>query len=600
MTRVERSTYRLWPSVLLLIAGAAVLCAPLFAALDHYGWQDWDQFTFRHETARLAIMRDRQWPVWNPYSNGGTALIAHPHSPALSPWFLVTLALGAPLSLRVLVVVAIAAGASGMAALLRQAGASRVAGVLGGVVFMMSSHFVLHTTEGHFEWMGLAAMPWVAVLLQQSRGIDRRAVIGAALLFASIVSFGAVYISAIFAVFFSLWRACESMRQRTVAPLIAWGAVLALSAGVSAAKLLPTMDFVSRYPRVERATQTTTLGTLLPALLSPRQASLYLTQRAAMHRDDFDLATPPRFELGFQEYGAYLSLAGTGLALAGLFLTWRAHWPLYVAGALAGVMVLGDRSPIDIWAWLRTLPLYSQLSVPSRMLAGVVFAAAFSAGMALDASIRRWRLSVPWLTGAAWVLVGLTYGELLTQAHTLFREVFRIPPVHWAGNVSFVQHAPPAEVARVVPDPMHSLLYPRLAAGFGALDGYENLTVTRGTVHVVGTPEYRGEVFLRGTVGTASIGSWSMGRIAVHVTADQPATVHLNQNYDPGWSVIRRDSNGRVSKEPAMRSADGLISAPVSSGSTDLTFEYWPPGFTAGLWISGLALAGCAAAGRRR
>jgi hypothetical protein len=70
-------------------------------------------------------------PTWNPYAEGGTVLLAHPHSPVLSSWYAIVLLFGAP---------------------------------IGGIMFMMSAHFALHIAEGHLEWCVLGLMPWVACI----------------------------------------------------------------------------------------------------------------------------------------------------------------------------------------------------------------------------------------------------------------------------------------------------------------------------------------------------------------------------------------------------------------------------------------------------
>ncbi len=117
---------------LVLAAASTLFCLPLFGNLDRWGRQDWDQFTFRYETPRLALLRDHALPTWNPYASGGTALLAHPNSPALSPLYLLVLAIGAPLGLRVQVLVSMAVGAIGLAALARRLG-SQVPGSIVGV-----------------------------------------------------------------------------------------------------------------------------------------------------------------------------------------------------------------------------------------------------------------------------------------------------------------------------------------------------------------------------------------------------------------------------------------------------------------------------------
>jgi hypothetical protein len=142
---------------LTLIALSLLYCAPLFSGLDGHrvpavgGRGDWDQFTFRRLTPRLAMLRDFQIPLWNPYVNGGNVLLAHPHCPAFSPWYLPTLIFGAELGVRIEVLLLVILGATGMAALLRQWNVSRAGSLLGGMLLMMGSHFTLHLAEGHAE-----------------------------------------------------------------------------------------------------------------------------------------------------------------------------------------------------------------------------------------------------------------------------------------------------------------------------------------------------------------------------------------------------------------------------------------------------------------
>ncbi|HYW79110.1 MAG TPA: hypothetical protein VE890_06005, partial [Thermoguttaceae bacterium] len=116
----------------LLVLASIAFCPYFFTGLDQWGRGDWDQFTFRFETPRLAILRDGQLPLWNPYVNGGNVLLAHPHCPALSPWYLPTLLLGAPMGLRVGVLLFVIVGTTGMAALLRLWGVSPAGRLLGG------------------------------------------------------------------------------------------------------------------------------------------------------------------------------------------------------------------------------------------------------------------------------------------------------------------------------------------------------------------------------------------------------------------------------------------------------------------------------------
>lgn len=588
--RSYESAPSFWPCVVLLSAAAVFYCAPLFVNLDALGWQDWDQFTFRYETPRVALLRDHQWPVWNPYADGGTVLLAHPHSPVLSPWYIITLLFGAPLGLRLQVLVLMAVGSIGMAACVTtHLRGSRTAGVLAGVVFMMSAHFALHITEGHLEWTALGLMPWVAFGLWPGAPPSRTRVIFSALALASAILLGAVYVPALFVIFFTMWMALSAWQHRRPLPLVTWLAALLLTGGLCAAKLLPTYAFVSDHPRVADGAQRTSAAALLKGLTLPTQASLYTlyrgTKRLGEEVDPHGPIAAEDLDHEYQEYGSYPGAIGLLLAVAGVLLTARRHWPLYAAGLLSGWIALGATAPVDLWALMRMLPWYEQFQVPSRMLAPVVFTAALAAGVGLDALASGWR----WRPAVTGVLTALLYLELVVMGHTLFRQIFTIPPVVVASHDTFAQRPPPREAATLVPATMKSLLMPSLRSNSGTVHGYENLSVSGGHVRATDAPDYRGEVYFDNpflTGARVQIEDWTMGRFRVDGTTPSAARLIVNQNFARGWTL--GDGTAVTATD------EGLLGASVGPGDFDVTFQYWPPGLTVGLWVSAISLLLCA------
>ncbi len=272
----------------LLILGAVVWSAALLKGLDQWGRGDWDQFSFRYGTARKAWLDDQQLPTWNPYVNGGNVLLAHPHSPALSPFFLPVLVLGVPLGLRVQVVVFVILGMTGMAVLLRRLGISRPGALTGGVLLMLSAHFLLHITEGHQEWCALGLMPWVAWCLVRAEQ-DGRWVVGAALSFALALMHGSIYVAAVFAPLVGVWAGLESLRRRRWRPLVCSVGAMLLAAMFAAVVLLPRIEFVRANPRQTDRYEQIAWRALPRMLLDPRQGSIYRATR--------DVRNPPYDEL---------------------------------------------------------------------------------------------------------------------------------------------------------------------------------------------------------------------------------------------------------------------------------------------------------------
>jgi hypothetical protein len=603
-----KETPPFWPVALLLVAASILYSLPLFDNLDWGGRRDWDQFTFRYETPRVALLRDHTLPAWNPYANGGNALIAHPDSPFPSPWYLIVLALGAPLGLRVQVAVFTALGAVGMAALTRRLGASPAGSVAGAIVFMMSAHFSLHIAEGHLEWCVLGLMPWLAWCLLRGEQ-DSRFVIVSALLLASVVTFGAVYIPAVFLPFFSFWMLFRVMQSGVWKPLVRWGVVVALAGLLSSVKLIPTIHFASVGEREVMADQRTPARLMLVAMLDPRQALLYQAHRDHELPDGHFAKSVPNEvaepiverltrlgtgELRFHEFGFYVGAVGLLLAGLGILGRWLRLWPLYAAGAVALVVGLGASSPLDLWLAIRQLPLYERLQVPSRFFAAVVFVLGVAAAMGLGTLLERVREGPIHLRRSIAVALPLMlFGELAILGWGLFRDVFVLPPLVVVPQAEFAQRYT-ERIASGTPEGAYALvtesnMVDHMLSNSGTLDAYENLTVPRGEVRTVGEPAYRGELYLEAGRGSVDIDSWTMSRVEARLALTTPDRLVLNQNYAEGWRVRLQDAGGRETVLPAVGGPGGLVSVPVAPEHVTAEFYYVPPGLAVGAWLSGIA-----------
>ena len=280
----------------LLLLASIAYCAYLFTGLDQWGRGDWDQFTFRFDTPRVAMLRDGQLPLWNPYVVGGNVLLAHPHCPALSPWYLPTLLWGAPLGLRIGVLLLMIVGTTGMAAVLRLWNVSPAGQFLGGVLLMMSAHFAMHLTEGHLEWCVLGVMPWVLWCLMRFRH-DWRFAVSGALVLASGLLYGSIYIVVIFAPLFCVWAALESVRLRQWRPVAGCVATMGLTCLLCAVVLLPRVQFLRSNPRETERHEQISPAELPRMLLSPNQAELFRATRDVRNPSDVELARLLPFEL---------------------------------------------------------------------------------------------------------------------------------------------------------------------------------------------------------------------------------------------------------------------------------------------------------------
>jgi hypothetical protein len=597
-----------------LIAASALYAVPLFVHPNNYGRADWDQFTTRYETPRTALLRDRQLPLWNPYVNGGTVLWAHPHCPAASPWYALVLCVGAPLGLRLQVLLFLILGTTGMAALLGREGVAPAGRLLAGIVFMLSSHFALHITEGHLEWCALGLMPWLIWCLRRFGGIA--AVLAAGALLASVLTFGSVYVAAVYLPFFTLWKLLEAVQQRRLRGLAAWAGAVCLAVLLSGVKLLPQLEFTGTQPRetVRDGFSPRGLGLVFA---SPGQAFLYGATRDVILPPEYEFArTVPNsvavplslklLDMGFHEawheYGCYVTIPALVFAALGVVASWRRHWPLYAAGAVALLAAMGNRSPLDVWSWLQALPLYGSLHMPSRCLAAVVFVLAVAAGHGIGwlteciARLRsRWSERCAAAVGHGVVLA--VFAELVVLGWTLFGDIFICDPAApRAAGLRIVPHrdfAVRMRESRFYHPVMTSCLYPRLMSNTGVVQGYENLAVPQGDVRVAGTPGYRGEVYLLQSEGTLAVRNWTMSRVRADIQLNAADRVVLNQNYWPGWQAVVHGRDG-LRTLPA-EFYDGLVSIGVRPGDESVELAYRPERLLWGALVSGATLLGCTA-----
>jgi hypothetical protein len=296
---------------------------------------------------------------------------------------------------------------------------------------------------------------------------------------------------------------------------------------------------------------------------------------------------------GWHEYGAYVTLMGFGLAVLGLAVSWRRCWPLYAAGALAGLVVLSTTVPVDLWGLLQQLPLYASLTVPSRFLAAVVLTLAVAAAFGLDWLYRfASRHRRPLLTGLTGYAVPIViYAELAWLGWTLWGDIFVYRPVPLAHHERFA-----TRYDRLGPysPGMYSYTYPALVANSGVLEGYENIQVPQGAVLTEGDPRYRGEAYLLSGGSPVTIRDWRMAAVQVDVTVRAPDTLLLNQNFFPGWRA-RIVGSGGVREQRAEASASGIVAVAVYEGDQAVRVYYAPPGFTGGAAVSAIAWVMCVA-----
>jgi hypothetical protein len=219
----------------------------------------------------------------------------------------------------------------------------------------------------------------------------------------------------------------------------------------------------------------------------------------------------------------------------------------------------------------------------------VAFYLCFFGAMALT-SVERWLTRkggsraalAPWLVAAVVVIAA---GEVIGFSRVEYARTYQLPPIeavvqpYHLVNVEAPQLVPPAAA-------LHN---------FSIANCYEeaanprspSLRVGGGQAQVWVTPS---------RAGSAAITSRTVNTIAARVETTEPATIVLNQNYDPGW----QGSRGEVVEW------DGLLALRLAAGRHDVEVRYAPASFYVGAVTSAatasilLVLAGWELLRRRR
>ena len=574
-------------AALIVLGMVAFVLKPLLLDPHGYGRQDWDQMEAHRYLVKKTLLRFHELPFWNPYACGGHPAWAgfESDSVVVAPWLPAYLTLSLPVALRVEIAVSALWGAIGAWLLASRFSRSYAACAFVVVVFAVNGRWTLQLTAGHAWHMVYAWMPWAlfffdrAVGAQPGRGPPRmRGAVWAGVCLAMMVYTGGIYPLPQTAVVLGAYAVIVAIATRSTRPLAALVVSGAVSVGLSAPKLLPTLDVMRRYGPANDS----------PESLTPEQLAELLTDRV----QGFTTGHGGIGDSTWHEVGMYLGWAavvaiGVGVVAGrGVRVT-----ALKAIGLVLLAFGLGNFSPYAPWSLAHHLPVFSSQDVPYRWLypAALLLAcaavAAFEQGMVRVGRARA-LLEVVALLGVAWIARDIgTVARFPLEDHLHegpprnpestgpFHTETTLPKELEYQNTEWAPTALSAEIANVGViecNTFHGL------NNFGGLSsvvpGYDGRPTGLGA-RGVGDPEYHGEAYLADGVGTATISRWSPNAVEVRVDGATPGQeLVVNQNWDPGWSV-----NG-------VRALDhrDTVAARITTSSQTFEFHYLPPMWWAG------------------
>jgi hypothetical protein len=569
--------------VLFFLIISYAFCFPLLKELHLSCRGDWDYFASLYEVPSISIYEFGQFPLWNPYCGGGMPLIGNPQAGFLSPTFVLTSLIGVLAGLKISVWLHTFLGLWGMWLLSGYYGLKFPARLVPSLIFMFSSSWALHLTEGHIVWLSAAFLPFFFLAFQKSLEKKQWKWMLSAAIFESLMFYeGGTYVLAFSVLFIGVYALGYAIEIKRWQPLIAFVATGTVAVALSAPKLLPVLELLNSHPR-------------------PASAGV------GMHWDEFLSLLIERNSVmgsGWWEFGSYFGIVVVVFYLASLSL-FRKYTALIMASIFMMLVSLGNFAAFSPWIILHRLPFFSGFQLPTRSLIVFSFSVALLVGLYLGMPWRTTSKVATFLVGVIALIMGI---DLFSVSSPIFREA----PKPVAAPVCFSR----TPVKRVVPKLFyassaattgigHSVVslhqpftqinvpgvqrfahgawsdqYLPLLQNKGVVDAYETIPFER-YAHATTDKDYKGEFYFLGK-GKAVLLNWSPNKFKLHVMLQEKDRLVVNQNFWPGW----RASSGLLTQH------EGLLAIDLLPGDYDIVISYLPNSFTLGIGIFLATLGG--------
>lgn len=553
-------------------------CSPLYATWSNWGRWDWDVHLMFHAVPEFTVTEYAQFPLWNPYACGGTALFANPQTRVLSPFFPLHLAFGFLAGIKIEIVAHLAVGLFGTYLLARDALRSRAGAATAAAVFMLNGTYAHTLTMGMVPFMCLAYVPWALVGLVRSATRPMYlwlAGVSLALLFLE----GGAYLVAITLFGFLVLSIVESTRLRSLRPLGRLATSVVLMLGIGAVKFFPSIEMMTRFPRKIDEYSGYSLWSLGLSLFSRHFAgSLYGYNHVPGFWDGMSY--------GADENCMYVGVIAGVLMVLGVACPHksRAAWLTLVVTTL--YVAFGDRIHPSLWWLVHQLPIYDSMRVAQRFRIVMLLGVALFCGLGVTSLTRsiKSRFGVRYAHWAGAALVLVVSGDLISGTYSLMGHAFTRPPA-----LGERRPAPFRQYLRAEAEMLSGSLQ-----NIGTIDCYEaGLLLPRSAVPSE-SPLYAGEAFLQGTTGKVGTTSWSPNRLRFVVAADGPGWLVVNQHGYPGWKVEQGNAvaamiceHGKCERRP-----DGLLTVEVPAGRSEIDVYYRPDSFVLGAATTAVFLIG--------
>ncbi len=553
---------------------------------EKLGIYDWDAHTLFNLAAYKNIYEYGILPFWNPWYCGGNVLWQNPLVPLLNPAYAIAPYTGFIMAMKITVAIHFFFALVGVHLLVARyfkvrSFASRVFLTS---VFTFSGTYTLHIATGHTNFIPALYAPFILFFYLKALDSQRlRHIFWAAIPAALIILNGAIHVFAMLMLGVSAFTLVYSLLSRKPVKLVLL-AVFALSTFMYAApKILPTVLFTHDPHMIDqRNLAATNAGSVPDSML------MHIFTDPQMNWDE---PRPEPMPEAWWEYGNFIGTGAMSLFLGSVAFALifalrqrfvRSAQPLALLATcfLLFYLYKGDFGPWAPYNFVRNLPVFDFLRVPSRYMMTLTL---FATSLAAWALARLDRLMAKsWAPRLFWgtVLIFAGLSPFLVNRQQ-FARVF-----HYNVTTTPLKHLskplPPDQEYQ--PQANSPMLTAMLNNRF-VLDCYEPMQVKRS--YRQGLPV----VYSEPREAMTKL-NYKPSRIKAELSSTVPARVFLNQNICKGWTT----NFGPLKQD--MTTGSYFVSVPPGE-TVEVKFFYQPEGIYEGFILLILGIVGSILASRR-
>ncbi|MCP4913954.1 MAG: hypothetical protein GY909_12650 [Oligoflexia bacterium] len=349
-----------------------IVCLPIFFNPMNLGINDFDYNFFQISVAKESILKFGEFPLWNPYDQGGVPLLGTSFSRVLNPFMIFYLIFPAIIALKIEIFIMVFLGQLGSYLFLKTYKFDQVVATLSASLFSLSSYFALNVAQGHHEFIPGMLIPFLFYFYRQN---DLKNILGTAVTLSWMFLGGAVYLVVISMTTIGMFHLFRVIKRRSILELKVLVATLALFMGISAIKLFPVLDYMSQFPRVIHDFSGWSVASMIHSLINPDQYVLATTNMEKFYEAIKELtwlsnstSVYTGIDHGWDENGVFLGIGFSLLMIFGFIINLY-HEPrksIHVAFILNLLICFGDRLAYGPWKLMKLFPIFESMRHATR------------------------------------------------------------------------------------------------------------------------------------------------------------------------------------------------------------------------------------------